>query len=112
MDFAIKRYGKYSVVNINDRVLSKAVIDKITQKVTSKCFVIDCKGVEFLENYETLELLCTSDIPLFNCAPIFTMQASILGQKCFPKIYMDLQDCINKKRALTKRRFKLVECRK
>ncbi len=108
MDFVLKKCGKQIFIDVNQKILDTNIINSIFKKLKKRNFIIDCTNVEGFENSKTVELICSLNISIINAASNLITQASILGQNNFPKFYIDLEDCINNKRLLIRRRFKIV----
>lgn len=108
MDFVTKKIGKFKLINVKNKVLDKSIVTKLYNQFKKNNFAINCENIQAFKDCSTLELIYSLNIPLIINTPQLICQASLLAQEKFPQVYINDFDCINNKRMLVKRRFKVV----
>lgn len=108
MEYTIKKCGKHRLIDIKKKILDVQTIQSLYKMFKKTNFAINCANVENFKDVKTIELLNSLNIPLIINTPQLIVQASILGHKNFPKIFISDYDFIDNKRMLTRRRFKVV----
>ena len=108
MDFVTKKIGKFKLINVKNKVLDETIVRKLYNQFKKNNFAINCNCIQAFKDKSIIELIHSLNIPLIISTPQLICQASLLAQEKFPQVYINDFDCINNKRMLVKRRFKVV----
>lgn len=108
MDFVSKKYSNINIVDIKKKVLDLKTVRKIINNFSKHNFAIDCSEIECFSDKNVIETLFKENINLVCNNPHLITQAGLLGQRNFPKFFVSKEDCINNKRMLIRRRFRVV----
>lgn len=86
-----------------------AEIEKFQNTLNKKARVaIDCTNLNEIEDRKSVEKIIKYGISLFGSSCLLTAQIGLLSYENFPKMYLSLEDFIEDKRILTRRRFKVA----
>lgn len=86
-----------------------AEIEKFQNTLNKKARVaIDCTNLNEIEDRKSVEKIIKYSISLFSSSCLLTAQIGLLSYENFPKMYLSLEDFIEDKRILTRRRFKVA----
>ncbi len=86
-----------------------AKIEKFQNTLNKKARVaIDCTNLNEIEDRKSVEKIIKYGISLFGSSCLLTAQIGLLSYENFPKMYLSLEDFIEDKRILTRRRFKVA----
>lgn len=86
-----------------------AEIEKFQNTLNKKARVaIDCTNLNEIEDRKSVEKIIKYDISLFGSSCLLTAQIGLLSYENFPKMYLSLEDFIEGKKILTRRRFKVA----
>lgn len=86
-----------------------AEIEKFQNTLNKKARVaIDCTNLNEIEDRKSVEKIIKYGISLFDSSCLLTAQIGLLSYENFPKMYLSLEDFIEDKRILTRRRFKVA----
>ena len=107
-----KKIKNNYIIKSNQKIIDLkllAEIEKFQNTLNKKARVaIDCTNLNEIEDRKSVEKIIKYSISLFGSSCLLTAQIGLLSYENFPKMYLSLEDFIEDKRILTRRRFKVA----